>query len=224
MLISLFRTVILYAIVIFLIRLMGKRQIGELQPSELVITILISEVASLPMQDNSIPILNSVVPLIVLVSFEIIFAALSLKSHKLRTVMQGHPVIVIREGKIDVEALRKLRLSVNDLISALRQKDVFELSEISYAVFETNGKLSVLLKPINRNATAADLNLSPDDNGMPFAVICDGKINKNAASEAKIDKEEIDRIIIKHNSDIKNILVMTVYPNKKANIVKKETK
>ena len=224
MLISLFRTVILYAIVIFLIRLMGKRQIGELQPSELVITILISEVASLPMQDNSIPILNSVVPLIVLVSFEIIFAALSLKSHKLRTVMQGHPVIVIREGKIDVEALRKLRLSVNDLISALRQKDVFELSEISYAVFETNGKLSVLLKPINRNATAADLNLSPDDNGMPFAVICDGKINKNAASEAKIDKEEIDRIIIKHNSDIKNILVMTVYPNKKASIVKKETK
>lgn len=224
MLISLFRTVILYAIVIFLIRLMGKRQIGELQPSELVITILISEVASLPMQDNSIPILNSVVPLFVLVSFEIIFAALSLKSHKLRTVMQGHPVIVIREGKIDVEALRKLRLSVNDLISALRQKDVFELSEISYAIFETNGKLSVLLKPINRNATAADLNLSPDDNGMPFAVICDGKINKNAASEAKIDKEEIDRIIIKHNSDIKNILVMTVYPNKKANIIKKETK
>lgn len=224
MLISLFRAAILYAVVIFLIRLMGKRQIGELQPSELVITILISEVASLPMQDNSIPVLNSVIPLFVLVSFEIIFAALSLKSHKLRTVMQGHPVIVIRSGEIDVEALRRLRLSVNDLISALRQKDVFELSEISYAIFETNGKLSVLLKPINRNATAADLNLCPADNGMPFAVICDGKINKNAAAEAAMDKEEIERIAAKHNSAVNNILVMTVYRNKKANIIKKEQK
>ena len=224
MIISLIRAVILYSVVIFLIRLMGKRQIGELQPSELVITILISEVASLPMQDNSIPILNSIIPLFVLVSFEIILAALSLKSHKLRTVIQGHPVIVIRNGEIDMAALRKLRLSVNDLISALRQKDVFELSEISYAIFETNGKLSVLLKPVNRNATAADLNLAPEDNGMPFAVICDGKINKNAAEEVKMSKEEISRIITKHNSEIKKILIMTVYPNKKSNIIKKEQK
>ena len=224
MIISLIRAVILYSVVIFLIRLMGKRQIGELQPSELVITILISEVASLPMQDNSIPILNSIIPLFVLVSFEIILAALSLKSHKLRTVIQGHPVIVIRNGKIDIEALRKLRLSVNDLISALRQKDIFELSEISYAIFETNGKLSVLLKPANKNATAADLNLSPEDNGMPFAVICDGKINNNAAKEVKMSKEEINRIITKHNSEIKKILIMTVYPNKKSHIIKKEQK
>ena len=224
MIISLIRAVILYSVVIFLIRLMGKRQIGELQPSELVITILISEVASLPMQDNSIPILNSIIPLFVLVSFEIILAALSLKSHKLRTVIQGHPVIVIRNGEIDIEALRKLRLSVNDLISALRQKDIFELSEISYAIFETNGKLSVLLKPANKNATAADLNLSPEDNGMPFAVICDGKINNNAAKEVKMSKEEINRIITKHNSEIKKILIMTVYPNKKSHIIKKEQK
>lgn len=222
MIISLIRAVILYAVVIFLIRLMGKRQIGELQPSELVITILISEVASLPMQDNSIPILSSIIPLFVLVSFEIIFAALSLKSHKLRTVMQGHPVIVIRNGNIDIDALRKLRLSVNDLISALRQKDVFELSEISYAIFETNGKISILLKPANRNATASDLNLSPVDNGMPFAVICDGKINKNAAKEVKMSQDEINRIITKHNTQIKNILIMTVYPNQKSNIIKKE--
>ena len=224
MLITLFRAVILYALIIFLIRLMGKRQIGELQPSELVITILISEVASLPIQDNSIPILKSVISLFVLVSFEIIFAATSLKSHKLRTIMQGHPVIVIRNGEIDVEALKKLRLSVNDLISSLRQKDVFELSQVSYAIFETNGKISVLLKPQNRNATAEDLNLQPDDLGMPFAVICDGKINNNAAQEVKMSKEEIDRIITKRNTKIKDILVMTVYRNKKSNIIKKVKK
>ena len=224
MAISLIRAVILYATVIFLIRLMGKRQIGELQPSELVITILISEVASLPMQDNSIPVLTSVISLSVLVSLEILTAALSLKSHRLRTVMQGHPVIVIRNGEIDVEALKKLRLTVNDLISALRQKDVFEISQVSYAVFETNGKISILLKPVNRPATAEDLNLSPEDNGMPFAVICDGEFNFNAAKESKTDKAEIERILTKKKTKIKDILLMTVNLKKQSNIIKKEKK
>lgn len=224
MVISLIRAVILYAAVIFLIRLMGKRQIGELQPSELVVTILISEVASLPMQDNSIPVLNSVIALSVLVSLEILTAALSLKSHKLRTVLQGHPVIVIRNGEIDVEALKKLRLTVNDLISALRQKDIFEISQVSYAIFETNGKVSVLLKPANRPATANDLNLSPEDNGMPFAVICDGEFNLNAAKECKTDKAEIERILTKKNSKIKDILLMTLNTSKQSNIIKKEKK
>lgn len=224
MAISLIRAVILYATVIFLIRLMGKRQIGELQPSELVITILISEVASLPMQDNSIPVLTSVISLSVLVSLEILTAALSLKSHKLRTVMQGHPVIVIRNGEIDVEALKKLRLTVNDLISALRQKDIFEISQVSYAVFETNGKISILLKPVNRPATAEDLNLSPEDNGMPFAVICDGEFNFNAAKESNTDKAEIERILTKKNTKIKDILLMTVNLKKQSNIIKKVKK
>ncbi len=140
------RAVILYAAVIFVIRLMGKRQIGEMQPSELVITILISEVASLPLQSKSIPVLYAVVPLFVFVSFEIILSALSLKCKKLRTLMQGHEVIVIRNGKIDIKALRTLRMTVEDLEGALRQKDVFDVKEVAYGIFETNGKLSVLLK------------------------------------------------------------------------------
>ncbi len=140
------RAVILYAAVIFVIRLMGKRQIGEMQPSELVITILISEVASLPLQDKGIPVLYALVPLFVFVSFEIILSALSLKSRKLRTLMQGHEVIVIKNGKVDIEALRTLRMTFDDLEGALRQKDVFDVKEVSCAIFETNGKLSVLLK------------------------------------------------------------------------------
>ena len=169
MIISLIRAIILYATAILLIRLMGKRQIGELQPSELVITMLISEVASLPMQDNTIPMFNAIVALFILVSLEILSSALSLRFHKIRTVMQGHPVIIIRNGKIDIDALKKLRISINDLLSALRQKDVFEISQVSYAIFETNGKISVLLNPQDRNATASDLNLAPENNGMPFA-------------------------------------------------------
>lgn len=222
MIISLIRAVILYAVAIFLIRLMGKRQIGELQPSELVITMLISEIASLPMQDNSIPMLNAVVALFILVSFEILTSALSLRFHKIRTVMQGHPVIIIRNGEIDVRALKKLRISLNDLLSALRQKDVFEISQVSYAIFETNGKISVLLNPENRNATAADLNLNPEDNGMPFAVICDGNYNENAAKEAGINKPETERIITKKHLKINDILLMTVNNKKQSEIIRKE--
>lgn len=221
MIISLIRAVVLYAVAIFLIRLMGKRQIGELQPSELVITMLISEIASLPMQDNSIPMLNAIVALFILVSLEILTSALSLKFHKIRTVMQGHPVIIIRNGEIDVQALKKLRISLNDLLSALRQKDVFEISQVSYAIFETNGKISVLLNPQNRNATAADLNLNPENNGMPFAVICDGNYNENAAKEAGIDKHETERIIGKKHLKIKDILLMTVNGKKQSEIIRK---
>mgnify|MGYP003301476840 CR=1 FL=1 len=222
MVISLTRAVILYAIAIFLIRLMGKRQIGELQPSELVITMLISEIASLPMQDNSIPMLSSIVSLFVLVSLEILISALSLRFHKLRTLMQGHPVIIIRNGQIDVKALRKLRISLNDLLSALRQKDVFEISQVSYAIFETNGKISVLLMPDYRNATASDLNLKPEDNGMPFAVICDGNYNKNAAKEADINLEETKRIAKRKNLTFKDILLMNVNNKKKYEIIRKD--
>ncbi len=224
MIIALIRAVMLYAVVIFLIRLMGKRQIGELQPSELVITILISEVASLPMQDNSIPVFNSMIALVVLVSFEIISSALSLRFHKLRNIMQGHPVIVIRNGQIDKNALKELRLTVNDLISALRQRDVFEISQISYAIFETNGKISVLLKPQNRNLTPEDMNITPEDSGMPFAVICDGDFNANSANEAEINKEEVERILCRKNKKIRNILLMTVNKKKKISIIERDDK
>ncbi len=210
MAVTLIRATVLYAIIIFLIRLMGKRQIGELQPSELVITILLSEIASIPMQDNNIPILHSVVALFALVAYEILTSAAGLKSYKLRSFMQGHPIIVIRDGKIDIKALKKLRMSVNDLISALRQKDVFEISQVSYAIFETNGKISVLLKPEYRNANASDLKLVPKDCGMPFAVVCDGKIMDDVVSEAELEMSQIKKLVISTKIPVEEILIMTV--------------
>ena len=200
MAVTLIRAVILYFTVIFLIRLMGKRQIGELQPSELVVTILVSEIASIPMQDNSIPILNSV----------IFSSALSLKSHKIRSYIQGHPVIVIRNGVIDYKALKKLRMTVNDLVSALRQKDVFDFSQISYAIFETNGKISVLLKPEYRNSTAADVERYPKDKGMPFAVICDGEVLEDVAKDAGYNTTDINKMVLSSKLPIEKILIMCV--------------
>lgn len=210
MAVTLIRAVILYFTVIFLIRLMGKRQIGELQPSELVVTILVSEIASIPMQDNSIPILNSVIALFVLVAFEIFSSALSLKSHKIRSYIQGHPVIVIRNGVIDYKALKKLRMTVNDLVSALRQKDVFDFSQISYAIFETNGKISVLLKPEYRNSTAADVERYPKDKGMPFAVICDGEVLEDVAKDAGYNTTDINKMVLSSKLPIEKILIMCV--------------
>lgn len=210
MAVTLIRVAILYTIIIFLIRLMGKRQIGELQPSELVVTILVSEIASIPMQDNSIPIMNSVVALFALVAFEILTSAIGLKSPKLRAKLQGHPIIVIRDGSIDYKALRKLRMTVNDLVSALRQKDVFDISQVSYAIFETNGKISVLLKPDFRNSTAADVDSKPQDRGMPFAVICDGKIIDETVKDSAFDITKIKKIALSTNIPVEKILIMTV--------------
>ncbi len=221
MAVTLIRATLLYAAVIFLIRLMGKRQIGELQPSELVITILISEIASIPMQDNNIPIAHSAAALFVLVSFEILTSAIGLKSYKLRTVLQGHPVIVIRNGETDMKALKKLRMTVNDLVSALRQKDVFDISQVSYAIFETNGQISVLLKPEYRNSTAKDLDIHPADNGMPFAVICDGKIIDDTVAESGLDKDKIKKLVISNKTPLEKIIIMTVTSDGKAYIAKR---
>lgn len=222
MAVTLIRATVLYAIIIFLIRLMGKRQIGELQPSELVITMLLSEIASIPMQDNTIPIVNSIVALFVLVAFEILTSAAGLKSYRLRSFLQGHPVIVIRDGKIDMKALKKLRMTVNDLLTALREKDVFEISQVSYAIFETTGKISVLLKPEHRNSTAADLNLSPRDSGMPFAVICDGRIIEDTVKESPLDTSEVKKLVISSKIPLKEIIIMTVDSNGTPYIVRKD--
>lgn len=221
MAVTLVRATVLYAVVIFLIRVMGKRQIGELQPAEFVVTMLVSEIASIPMQDNTIPILNSISALFVLVAYEVITSAVSLKSYKFRAFMQGHPIIVIRDGVIDIKALKKMRMSVNDLMGALRQKDVFEISQVSYAIFETNGQISVLLKPENMNATAGDLNLRPQDEGMPFAVICDGTVIEDAVEQSCIERSKIKSAVSSAGMEISEVLIMTVTPHGKTYIVRK---
>lgn len=213
MAVTLIRAVILYAVIIIMIRLMGKRQIAQLQPSELVITILISEIASTPIQDTNAPIFTSLGALFVLVAFEVLTSAIGLKSNKLRSLLQGHSVIVIRQGEIQMKELKKLRMTIGDLISALRQKDVFDVSQVDYAVFETNGQISVLLKAEHRNTTAGDMNISVKDSGMPFAIICDGKIIEETVSQSGIDIKKIERAVKKSKIPKSDILLMTICPD-----------
>lgn len=222
MAVTLIRATIMYAVIILMIRLMGKRQIAQLQPSELVITILISEIASEPVQNSDIPILKTAVSLFVLVAFEILSSAIGLKSNRFRTLMQGHSVIVIRNGKIEKQALKKLRMTVGDLISALRQKDVFDISKVSYAVFETNGQISILMKPGFENATAEDVHKTAKNSGMPFAVICDGKIIEDTVAQSGIEIKRIENAVKKSKVPIEEILLMTIQPDGTTYIERKE--
>ncbi len=144
MLILLIRTVLLYAFIILAVRIMGKRQISDMQTSELVITLVISDIASIPMQDIEQPLLSGLLPIVVLVALEIIVSIIMLKSDKFRTLICGHPIIIIEEGKILENQLKKLRISYEDLYSLLRQQEVFDVKCIKYAIVETNGSVSLL--------------------------------------------------------------------------------
>lgn len=222
MVISLIRAVILYFFIIFSVRVMGKRQIGELQPAELVITILISQIVTVPMQDNGFPLINSVVPVCILISMEIIMSIISMKAPKIRRLISGNPKIVIRGGKIDQRALKQLRLTVDDLFEALRQKDVFELESVDYAIIETNGKLSVLLRPENQNATAGTVGAPTQDNGLTCIIVNDGKISYKELKECGITEKELISFTEKNEIEIPALLLMTANQNRNYYWVEKD--
>ncbi len=224
MLTTIIRTTILYLCVIASVRLMGKRQIGELQPTELVITILLSEIAAIPIQDNNIPLINSIIPLMLLVGFEIITSVISLKSVHFRRLTDGTPVIVINNGELEQKNLKELRITADDVISALRQKDVFNISDVEYAVMETNGNISVLLKPGKRPVTSESLNNKTTDSGLLCPVITDGKILESNFDKCAFSLERLNKELSENNIKAKDVLLMTVDKNGQIAYILKEGK
>lgn len=221
MLIVFIRAIILYGLIMFCIRLMGKRQLGELQPSELVITILISNVASLPIENTSIPLILGAIPLLVLVGCELIISNISLKSKKFRSFVSGSPVIVIREGEIDQEELRKLRFSIDDLMEIARQSSIFDIRDVQYAIVETTGKVSILPKFKAQNVTADMLNLTSDEDIPPIVIISDGELLLSAIKACKIEKDWVYKTIAENNYAVKDIFLMTCDNTKDYYIVEK---
>ena len=217
MIITLIRAAILYFLIVFSVRIMGKRQIGELQPSELVITILISEIAAIPM-----PLINSVIPVLLLISFEVIASVVSMKFPKFRGLMQGHSLIVIRNGMIDQTQLKRLRFTVDDLMEALRQKDVFRIEDVQYAIAETNGTLSVLLKPEKRVPVAEELNVTIPDDGLPCIVISDGRIITSAFKDCGMTMKKLQTHIKKSGLELKDILIMEIDRSGNTTIIKRD--
>ncbi len=222
MIATIIRTFIIYCVVSVCVRLMGKRQLGELQPGELVVTILISEIAAIPIEDNTVPIISSVIPLLLLVSFEIISSVIDRKSVKFRYWTEGKPVTIIRNGTLLQKELKSLRFTINDVLSGLRQKDVFDIEDVEYAIVETNGTLSVLLKPDKRPVTSKLVGKTEKDTGLPCAVVVDGQIIESTFEDCGITENEVIQKIQRETDDIKTILLMTVDKSKKYNIIFKK--
>ncbi len=216
------RCAVIYFIVIASVRLMGKRQIGELQPSELVITILISDVASMPLQNMEMPILSAIVSLLLLVMFEVLISVLSIKSRTLRKVLQGNSVMIIKDGKLIEKQIKLIRYSIDDLMEALRLKDVFDISQVQYAYIETNGAISVELKPQYRTITAEDMKLATDSGSIPCLVVCDGTVIDREFDVCNMTREKLQEILKKSNIEVKDVLLMTADSSGKTYIKLKE--
>jgi uncharacterized membrane protein YcaP (DUF421 family) len=189
MFIVLIRTVILFAMVTFSIRIMGKRQIGQLQPYELVVAIMISELASLPMQDTRIPLIHGIIPIVTLFIIQIVISLLELKSDKVRVFIDGKPSIVIKNGKILISELKNQVFTVNDLIQELRMKGYFNIEEVEYAILETNGQISVIPKDNSQPVSKSDLNIDTKAKTMPLILISQGIINHDNLKLVNKDEE-----------------------------------
>ena len=222
MLTTIIRVTILYLFVTIAIRIMGKRNIGELQPTELVITLLLSEFASIPIEDNSVPLINSLIPVMLLISFEIINSVISMKSLKFRSLSDGNPIVIIKNGKLDQKQLKKLRFTVDDVLSGLRQKDIFDINEVAYAIIETNGTLSVLLKTANQNSTKKDVKASLKNDGFTCPVIIDGAIIKQNLNSCGLTKSDVIKILENKNVAKKDVFLMNIDNDKNTEIILKE--
>ena len=203
------RAVMLYVLVIFAVRLMGKRQLGELQPSELVITILVSNIATLPIENTDMPLIVGVTPILILVSFEVLMSWLSLRSGKVRRLVSGSPKIVIRGGKIAPEVLRELRFSVDDLMTALRGQNIFSIEEVQFAIVETTGSISVMKKQTADTPVRSDLKLPAEDADPPQVVAADGRIISAALSSLGIGESELLEVISGAGLSLREVFIMT---------------
>lgn len=210
MIITITRTIVLYIFVTLGIRLMGKRQIGEMQPNELVVTLLISEIAAIPLQDTSQPILNGVVAIFMLVILEIIISVITMKSLYVRKIMNGKSAVIIKNGVIDQNMMRQVRMTVLDLVELLRGQDVFDISTVAYAVLEVNGNLSVLLKSSEQPVTVNDIDIKKEKATLPLPVISDGKIIRESLDALEISEEDIKSAVKKNSTDIKDVFLMTM--------------
>ena len=184
----LYRTVFLYLTVLVAVRIMGKREVGQLSAFDLVVAIMIAELAAMSVEQIDLPIYFGVIPIFTLVTLEIALSWLSLKSHTLRGIVDGSPSIVIANGKIKEKELRKLRYNVSDLLGQLREKDVANIADVQYAVLETSGELSVMLKADKRPLTAADLALPVQYEGLPSPLIFDGCLHRQNLAKLRLDE------------------------------------
>lgn len=210
MLITFFRAVILYIIVLIVMRFMGKREIGQLQPFELVISIMIADLASTPMSEIGIPITSGIIPILGLLVMHLIISVLNMKSIKAREILCGKPRILIYRGKIDENALIREKFTINELEERLRGKDVMNLADVEYAILETSGEISVILKPEKRGTIPEDFGITPEYEGMAYDLVIDGQVMYHNLKVLGRNYEWLEKELKKLNMKPEEALVATI--------------
>ena len=222
MLTIIIRTIFIYVFLTVIIRIMGKRQLGELDVGELVITILLSEIASLPITNPEKPLLDAIIPIAILAALEILTSALILKIPALKKFLSSKPSILIFHGKVDKKALKKVRISIEDLLSQIRQNGIFELDEVDYAILEENGKMSIIPKAKNRQPDMSDFKFNVEDSGIMHLIVSDGKINSHGLSLLGKSKEWLRVELKKRDVALRDVLCMTCNDAGQIYIVKED--
>ena len=216
MLTTFFRSIFLYIIVLLVMRFMGKREIGQLQPFELAIAIMIADLASIPMSDIGIPISSGIIPIFGLLVMHLLISFTNLKSIKFRELVCGRPAILIYRGKIDEKVMKKERFTINELEERLRDNQIFDIGDVEYAILETSGQVNIITKPEKRNVTLEDMNLQAEYIGIPYDLIIDGKVMEENLRKLGKDEKWLQAQLNGFKTKPKDVLIMTI--NAKGNV------
>lgn len=217
----LLRTAIIYLFLLAIMRLMGKRQLGELEVSELVSTLLLSDIASLPITDQDIPLIYAIIPITLITTFEISLSVLLTRFPLIKNLISTRPSALIRKGKIDQKEMIKNRISIDELFSELRQNNVCEISEVEYAILEQNGKITVVKKRIESQPTLKDMGIQADESGIPHIIIADGRVDKHGLIQTKKSKEWLANYLKSKKLSPSDIYIMTLDDADKIKIIRR---
>lgn len=218
------RVLILYSFVLLALRLMGKREIGQLQPYELVITMMIADLASVPMQDIGIPLFHGIVPIMALLLGQIVLSYLNIKSGWFRKIICGEPTVLIQKGKIMEDRLKKQRYTIDGLMEELRSNGVFSLEEVEYAILETSGQISIIKKPEKATATKEDVNADVTYIGYPRPLIIDGDFIDKNLEIMGISQKEVEKYLKKQHTNYGDVFILMYDENKTFFLQKKDNK
>ena len=221
MIIAYIRSIVLFVILIFAVRLMGKRQIGEMEPSEFVVTMIIANLATVPMQDSATPLFSGVIPILTILSLELLLSVLSMHSVFFRRVLCGKPEILVHNGQIDQKAMKSARINADELSELLRQSGITDLNEVQYAILETNGNVSILPYPEHEPASANEAKIKVTKRDLPITLISNGRLMKKNLPVAQVDRNWIDKTLRKHNLRVKDVYLLTLEASGKMYLAEK---
>jgi len=225
MFVSFIRALVLYLILVVSVRLMGKRQVGELEPSEFVVSILIANLAAVPMQDIGIPLLSGVIPILTVLSLELILAVLSLRFIRVRRLFCGNPTMLVEDGVLNQENMRKTRVTVDELQQHLRENGILDIATVKYAILETGGKISTILYPKHEPASAMDAGVKVDDVQLPLTIVSGGRVLRSHLAAGGWDQAWLDRQLKAYGCRLEDVFVLTATKGGKLYLaVKKEAR